>query len=138
MPYVSQTTAAGNTQETGEKPALFEAGDGNATAASHKPCGHDFVAIQRSEEFTRLRERFRSFVIPMTALFFTWYLVFVLLAAYAPGFMSIRVYGEINIGVVMGLLQFVSTVAICAAYLRFAKRRIDPQVARIRQQAGVR
>ncbi|WAL67543.1 DUF485 domain-containing protein [Amycolatopsis cynarae] len=137
MPYVAQTTATGNARESGGKPALFEAGDSDTTAL-RKPRGHDYVAIQRSEEFTRLRSRFRRFVFPMSALFFAWYLVFVLLAAYAHDFMSIKVYGEVNVGMVMGLLQFVSTVAICTGYLRWAKKHIDPQVAHVREQAGVR
>jgi uncharacterized membrane protein (DUF485 family) len=92
----------------------------------------DFVAIHGSEEFGELRRRFRWFVFPMSALFFLWYLTYVLLAAYARGFMSQRLIGAINVGLVLGLLQFVSTLAITAAYLRYARRRIDPQVLLIR------
>ena len=36
----------------------------------------------------------------------------VLLAAYARSFMSFQLIGEINIGLVLGLLQFVSTAVI--------------------------
>jgi uncharacterized membrane protein (DUF485 family) len=96
----------------------------------------DFPAIQASAEFTELRRRFRRFVFPMTALFFLWYLGYVLLAAYAHGFMSQRVFGTVHVGLVLGLLQFASTLAITAGYLRFARRRLDPQVATIRARAG--
>ena len=96
----------------------------------------DFTAIHTSEEFTELRRRFRRFVFPMTALFFLWYLGYVLLAAYARSFMSQRVFGTVHVGLVLGLLQFVSTLAITAGYLRFARRRLDPQVAIIRTRAG--
>jgi uncharacterized membrane protein (DUF485 family) len=97
----------------------------------------DFVAIRASAEFGTLRHRFRTFVFPMSALFFVWYLTYVLLAAYARGFMSHRLVGSVNVGLVLGLLQFVSTIAITWAYLRYARRRIDPQVRLIRGMAGV-
>jgi uncharacterized membrane protein (DUF485 family) len=96
----------------------------------------DFVAIHRGPEFTELRRRFRRFVFPMSALFFLWYLTYVLLAAYAGGFMSHRLFGTVNVGLVLGLLQFGSTLAITAGYLRFARRRLDPQVAVVRARAG--
>ena|SRR5437016_1472990 len=97
----------------------------------------DFVAIRRSPEFAALRRRFRRFVFPMSALFFLWYLTYVLLAAYARGFMSVRLAGAVNVGLALGLAQFVSTLAITAGYHRFARRRLDPEVAAIRSRAGV-
>ena len=48
----------------------------------------------------------------MTGLFLAWYLLYVLLANYAPSFMAIKVVGNINVGLVFGLLQFVSTFVI--------------------------
>jgi uncharacterized membrane protein (DUF485 family) len=54
--------------------------------------------VQASTEFVELRRRFRRFVFPMTALFLAWYFLYVLLAAYAPGFMSTKVFGNINVG----------------------------------------
>ena len=48
----------------------------------------------------------------MSAAFLIWYLLYVLLASYAPGFMSIKVLGNINVGLIFGLLQFVSTFVI--------------------------
>ncbi|MGQ0840141.1 DUF485 domain-containing protein [Actinokineospora sp.] len=111
-------------------------GIGSAPAPA-PPAGPDFAAIHDSPEFGALRRRFRLFVFPMTALFFLWYLTYVLLAAYAKDFMSIRVFGAVNIGLVLGLLQFVSTIAITAIYVRWARKRIDPQIAAIRKAAGV-
>lgn len=96
----------------------------------------DFSAIAASPEFRRLRRRVLRFVLPMTALFLTWYLVYVLLAAYAPEFMSIRVSANVTVGLVLGLSQFATTVAIMVGYLVFARRRIDPAVAQLRQNTG--
>nr|WP_236809217.1 DUF485 domain-containing protein [Amycolatopsis albispora] len=98
--------------------------------------GPDYEAIQRSPEFVSLRSRLRRFIFPMSLLFFAWYLAFVLLAAYAHEFMSTRVFGSVNVAMVLGLAQFASTVLVTAAYLRFANRRVDPQVAAIRRSVG--
>ncbi|TNC29018.1 DUF485 domain-containing protein [Amycolatopsis alkalitolerans] len=124
-------------EDTGEIPALFEAAD-EAQKSRKRGADVDYLAIQRSAEFGTLRSRFRRFAFPMTLLFIAWYLVYVLLAAYAPAFMSTKLVGEINVAIVMGVLQFVSTALITFAYLRFAKRSLDPQVETVRQQAGVR
>lgn len=94
----------------------------------------DFAAIQDSEEFQQLRTRLRRFVFPVTALFLGWYLSYVLLAAYARSFMSAQLVGEINVGMLLGFLQFVSTGAITIWYVRFARRRLDPVSDRIRDR----
>lgn len=110
---------------------------GQHRPAPAPPGAPDFTAIRASAEFIALRRRFRRFVFPLSALFFCWYLTYVVLAAYAHAFMSHRLFGSVTVGLVLGLLQFVSTVAITAGYVRYARRRLDPQVALIRAQAGV-
>lgn len=97
--------------------------------------GPDYARIQRSEEFRALRRRVAWFVLPVTAVFLVWYVGYVLVAAYLHDFMAQRVLGEVNVGMLLGLGQFVSTVAITAAYARFASSRIDPLAEEIRQQA---
>jgi uncharacterized membrane protein (DUF485 family) len=92
-----------------------------------------WAAAQSSPEFTTLRRRLRNFVFPVSALFLAWYLVYVLLADYAHGFMSIKLVGNINIGLVLGLLQFVSTFAITTWYVRYANRQLDPVAEGIRE-----
>lgn len=125
-------------EDTGQMPAVMF---GGATPPDRRPAlpptEHDYEKIQGSSEFRSLRGRFRRFVFPMSVAFFGWYMTYVLLAAYAHDFMSVKVAGEINIGIVLGALQFVSTIAIMLTYVRFATRRIDPRVAEIRRQAGV-
>jgi uncharacterized membrane protein (DUF485 family) len=138
MQNVAQTSATRNTMEdTGPIPVLFEAAGTDQHPRPQRQAGPDYMTIQHSEEFRRLRARFRRFVFPMTLLFIVWYFAYVLLAAYAHDFMSIKVYGQINVAILMGIGQFVSTALITVAYLRFARRRLDPQVDRVRQQAGV-
>ena len=90
-----------------------------------------YLAVQRSDDFARLRRMLRSFVFPMTVAFFLWYALYVLLSAYARGFMSIKLVGNINVALVLGLLQFVSTFLIAWYYSRFAARKVDPLADRI-------
>ncbi len=92
----------------------------------------DWQAVQAEPEFQDLRRRLRNFVFPVTGLFLAWYLVYVLLASYAPAFMATPVLGNINLGLLLGLLQFVSTFAITAWYVRFADRSLDPLAGQIR------
>jgi uncharacterized membrane protein (DUF485 family) len=86
-----------------------------------------YIELQQTEEFGELRRRFRRFVFPMTALFLAWYFLYVLLAAYAPDFMSQKVYKEINVGLLFGFGQFISTFLITILYVRWADREFDPR-----------
>lgn len=89
-------------------------------------------STQDSVEFALLRRRLYRFVFPLSAFFLGWYLVYVLLADYAHDFMSVRVAGNVTVGLVLGLLQFLSTFAITALYVGFASRWLDPVSERIR------
>ncbi|WP_345607073.1 DUF485 domain-containing protein [Pseudonocardia adelaidensis] len=90
--------------------------------------------MQATPEFAELRRKLRAFVFPMSAAFLIWYLLYVLLASFAPAFMAIPVVGNINVGLVIGLLQFVTTFVITTLYVRYADRHLDPAAERIRQQ----
>ena len=92
-----------------------------------QPLGERYIAVQESTEFGDLRRTFRGFVFPVTAFFLAWYFLYVLLSMYAPGFMGTKVLGNINIGLLMGLGQFVTTFAITLAYSRWAGRELDPR-----------
>src|SRR5262245_48401305 len=91
-----------------------------------------YLAVQSSPEFVRLRRALLGFVFPMTAAFIIWYALYVVLSAYARGFMSTKVVGNINVALVFGLLQFVSTFLIAWLYARFASRKLDPAADEIR------
>jgi uncharacterized membrane protein (DUF485 family) len=90
--------------------------------------------VQQSPEFGRLRSTIRNFIFPMTVAFFLWYLLYVLLSAYARGFMGAKIVGNINVALVFGLLQFVSTFLIAWYYSRYAAQKIDPQADAIKAE----
>jgi uncharacterized membrane protein (DUF485 family) len=96
----------------------------------------DFPAVQESERFQTLRKRHRSFVFPVLALALLWYLAYVLLAGYAPEFMSTPVFGRVNIGLLIGLGQVVTTFVITMVYVAYANRRLDPLASEIRVANG--
>jgi uncharacterized membrane protein (DUF485 family) len=100
----------------------------------HDPGGPvDSVAIQNSPEFAALRKALRRFVFPATIAFLAWYALYVLLSTYAKDFMAIRVAGHINIGLIFGVLQFISTFLIAWAYSRYADRHLDPAAEAIKR-----
>ena len=94
----------------------------------------DYQRVQRSPEFQDLRRRFRNFVFPMTALFLVWYFLYVLLANDAHDLMSTKVWGNITVGLLLGLGQFVSTFAITMIYARWANRRFDAAADELRRE----
>jgi uncharacterized membrane protein (DUF485 family) len=94
----------------------------------------EYRQAQNSPEFTELRRKFRNFAVPMTVAFLVWYLLFVLLSTYAHDFMSTRVLGNVNVGLLFGLLQFVSTFVITQLYVRHAGRTTDPIADEMRER----
>jgi uncharacterized membrane protein (DUF485 family) len=106
----------------------------STTDPSPPPEVRDWEAVQSSPEFQDLRHRLRSFVFPVTGLFLAWYLLYVLMATYAPAFMSAKLWGNITVGLVFGLLQFVSTFTITWWYMRFTARRFDPLSEQLREE----
>jgi uncharacterized membrane protein (DUF485 family) len=98
------------------------------------PAPDPYLAVQQSPEFAALRRALRNFVFPMTVAFFLWYALYVLLSAYARDFLDSKVVGHINIALVFGLLQFVSTFLIAWLYSRYAARNIDPPADRLKAQ----
>jgi uncharacterized membrane protein (DUF485 family) len=94
------------------------------------------VVLQNSPEFIELRSKFRKFVFPMTAFFLIWYFLYVLLSVYAKEFMGSRVVGNITWGLILGLLQFVTTFAITMYYARWADREFDAGAEALARKMG--
>ena len=94
----------------------------------------EYRQAQDSAEFTELRKRFRSFVVPTTVAFLVWYFLYVLLSTYAPSFMETKVLGNINLGLLLGLGQFVTTFLITQLYVRHAARSMDPIAEDMRER----
>ncbi len=94
----------------------------------------DYEAFQATPEFQAYKRRFRRFVFPLTVAFMVWFLVYVLLAAYAHDFMATPVPVFVNMGILLGLLQFVTTFAITMWYVSFANKKLDPMTENLRAE----
>ena len=92
-------------------------------AREHDPV---YDELHAAPEFTQLRKAFRSFVFPTTVAFLVWYLLYVVMSMWAHDFMSTELWGNINVALVFGVLQFVSTFLIAWLYARYMGRNVDP------------
>lgn len=88
-----------------------------------------YQRIHDSEEFIRLRSRYLRFVVPTTVGFMLWYLLYVVCSNWAPGLMGTQVFGTINVALLFGLLQFLTTFGIAWVYARYSAREMDPIAA---------
>ncbi|GAA3157380.1 DUF485 domain-containing protein [Streptomyces echinatus] len=84
-----------------------------------------YVEVQRSQAFQEVRGRYRRFVVPGTAAFLVWYVGYVVAATTAPGLMARPVAGAVNVAMVAGLGQFLTTFLLTWAYSRHARLRRD-------------
>ncbi|WP_330287361.1 DUF485 domain-containing protein [Streptomyces sp. NBC_00576] len=84
-----------------------------------------YLEVQRSAAFQEVRRRYRRFVIPGVAVFFSWYVGYVVTATTAPGFMARPVTGAVNVAMLAGLGQFLTTFLFTWAYARHARLRRD-------------
>lgn len=85
-----------------------------------------YQRIRTSDDFNELRRSYRGFVIPMTIAFMAWYLLYVFASNWAGDFMNHKLFGNINVALVFGLLQFVSTFLIAWLYSRHSDNVLDP------------
>jgi uncharacterized membrane protein (DUF485 family) len=100
-------------------------------ATRHDPV---YDRLAATPEFEQLRSRYRGFVIPATAAFLAWYLLYVVMSNWASGFMNTQVVGHINVALIFGLLQFVTTFGLAYIYSRYSNANLDP-LARGLEQA---
>ena len=92
-------------------------------AARHDPV---YDRLHATAEFTELRRLYRGFVFPATVAFLAWYLLYVVMSNWATGFMNTQLVGNINVALVFGLLQFVTTFLLAWLYSRYSTAKLDP------------
>ncbi|MFF4170530.1 DUF485 domain-containing protein [Streptomyces sp. NPDC001744] len=98
------------------------------------PTTEQFIQVQEGAEFGELRRAHRSFAFPLTLAFIAWYLLYVLLSNYAGGFMGTRLFGNVNVALVLGLGQFLTTFLIAWFYSRHAANKLDPRAEAIKSR----
>ncbi|MEU7010544.1 DUF485 domain-containing protein [Streptomyces sp. NPDC046332] len=91
-----------------------------------------YLEVQRSAAFQEVRSRYRRFVIPAVLAFLVWYLAYVVAATAAPALMARPVFGMVNVAMLAGLGQFLSTFLLTWAYARNARLRRDRAALELR------
>jgi uncharacterized membrane protein (DUF485 family) len=104
----------------GSAPVVAEAWESRGGGASDV-----YLEVQRSAAFQEVRSRYRRFVIPGVAVFFGWYVAYVVTATTAPELMARPVAGAVNVAMLAGLGQFLTTFLFTWAYARHARLRRD-------------
>ncbi|MGW0615050.1 DUF485 domain-containing protein [Streptomyces sp. NPDC002788] len=107
-------------------PSARKGGETGAAAADV------YLEVQRSEAFREVRRRYRRFVVPASAAFFAWYVGYVVAATTAPSLMARPVAGAVNVAMVAGLGQFLTTFLLTWAYARHARLRRDRAALELR------
>ena len=101
-------------------------GDGGAASQASSEPQIDWDEIEREPEFQELVRARRSFVIPGTIFFLSWYMGFVILTAVAPDFMGESVYQGLTVGYVLALSQFLMVLVLGIMYLKKSEKVFDP------------
>ncbi|MFF0681120.1 DUF485 domain-containing protein [Streptomyces tendae] len=104
----------------------------NATGERHRAAADVYLEVQRSAAFQEVRSRYRRFVVPAVAAFFLWYVAYVVTATTAPTLMARPVAGAVNVAMVAGLGQFLTTFLLTWAYARHARLRRDRAALELR------
>ncbi|MGW4564325.1 DUF485 domain-containing protein [Streptomyces sp. NPDC004561] len=91
-----------------------------------------YVEVQRSAAFQEVRSRYRRFVVPGVAAFLAWYVGYVVAATTVPGLMARPVAGAVNVAMLAGLGQFLTTFLLTWAYARHARLRRDRAALELR------
>jgi uncharacterized membrane protein (DUF485 family) len=92
---------------------------------------YDWERIERSPEFQELVHKRRSFVVPGTIFFLSYYMGFILLCGYAEDFMASSVYEGLTVGYCLALTQFLMVFTLGILYLRKADRDYDPLARKV-------
>ncbi|GAA0634706.1 DUF485 domain-containing protein [Streptomyces thermocarboxydovorans] len=109
--------------ESAEQPAPVPAARaGDAAAADPADV---YLQVQRSAAFQEVRSRYRRFVVPGVVAFLLWYVAYVVTATTAPELMARQVTGAVNVAMLAGLGQFLTTFLLTWAYARHARLRRD-------------
>ena len=97
--------------------------DANTSASGADP---RYQELKDAPEFAELRRKYAAFVFPATIAFLAWYLLYVVMSNWAHDFMSKQVFGHVNVALIFGVLQFVTTFLIAWLYARYMNKSVDP------------
>ena len=86
---------------------------------------YDWAKIAQNPKFIELHRRKTTFLYSLWAFSACFYFLLLLGAGYTPGLFSVEVFGNINVGYLMALGQFLVTFWIAIYYGKVADREFD-------------
>ncbi|RPK49263.1 hypothetical protein EES40_07910 [Streptomyces sp. ADI93-02] len=120
--YEVPATAWGGTDGTG---AVVPDGRPRPGEQRGHSAAEIYLEVQSSPAFREVRGRYRRFVVPAAIAFLLWYLAYVIAATTAHDLMARPVVGAVNVAMVAGLGQFLTTFLLTWAYARHARLHRD-------------
>src|SRR4030088_2335760 len=103
----------------------------------------DWNRVTQMPEFRSMVKAKLRFIVPAVVFFVVYYFALPVLVGYAPGLMSKKIFGVINIAYLFALSQFFMAWIIAALYLRAASkfdkmehRVIEKAESELRSQRG--
>lgn len=96
----------------------------------------DWAEIASNPKFIELHRRKRRFLYGWWAVSVGCYFLLLLGAGYAPGLFGVEVIGNVNVGYLMALAQFVISFGIAIHYGKVADRDFDRLTAELLEQIG--
>ncbi|GAA2495296.1 DUF485 domain-containing protein [Streptomyces longisporus] len=128
-----EALASGWGESDGVGGAVPEAGPASRPCQDETAAAADvYLEVQRSAEFQEVRSRYLGFVVPGVAVFLVWYVAYLVTATTAPALMAHPVAGAMNVAMLAGLGQFLSTFLFAWAYARHARLRRDRAALELR------
>jgi uncharacterized membrane protein (DUF485 family) len=91
----------------------------------------DWDRVEGSEEFHELTATRRRIVAPLLGLFVVWFGGFLVLSAYARGFMAETIYRGFTVAYATALSLVLMTWLIAFIYIRTARSSVDPRIERL-------
>lgn len=117
------------TQRPPEPPTPPPGGHGSAEERAEAAV----IAMHSDPRFLQLKKSLYSFIFPMSLAFMAWYLLYVFMTAFARDLMSTQLFGNVNLALVFGVLQFVTTFGIAILYSSYSRKRLDTAAAVVRE-----
>jgi uncharacterized membrane protein (DUF485 family) len=97
---------------------------------------HSRERLLSSRDFRRLIVRRWRVSLILTGSLFVLYYGFILLIALNRSLVSTRLPGDVPVGIPLGAAVIVGSWLLTAAYVVWANRHYDPEVRRLREEAG--
>ncbi|WP_240137871.1 DUF485 domain-containing protein [Streptomyces sp. MUM 178J] len=123
--YDALATGWGETAGSGGGVPVPVVSPGERAGPSPDAAADIYLEVQRSAAFQEVRRSYRRFAVPAVIAFLVWYLAYVVAATALPGLMARPVAGAVNVAMLAGLAQFLTTFLLTWAYTHHARLRRD-------------